>query len=172
MSLAPASAAKIAAPFCPTIPSLAAGNVMVVESVPDSVRELFAVKVLPAPKVKVPVLEEMMFPLILVAVATPRVGVTNVGDVSITNLEPVPVCEATEVALPVEVIGPVKLAFVVTVAALPVVDPEEPVTLPVTFPVKAPINVVAVNAFVSALNVNPASVVGANEPVASVPNAT
>jgi hypothetical protein len=48
----------------------------------------------------------------LVAVATPIVGVTNVGLVSITNLLPVPVCDATDVALPILVIGPVKSAFV------------------------------------------------------------
>ena len=51
----------------------------------------------------------------------PRTGVTSVGEVSITNLVPVPVCEAIEVAFPEEVIGPVRLAFVVTVLALPVV---------------------------------------------------
>jgi hypothetical protein len=43
------------------------------------------------------------------------VGVAIVGLVSITNVLPVPVCEATAVALPVEVIGPVRFAFVVTV---------------------------------------------------------
>ena len=51
----------------------------------------------------------------------PRTGVTSVGEVSITNLVPVPVCEAMLVAFPEEVIGPVRLAFVVTVLALPVV---------------------------------------------------
>jgi hypothetical protein len=45
-------------------------------------------------------------------VATPIVGVTNVGLVSITNLLPVPVWDATEVAFPTLVIGPVKFAFV------------------------------------------------------------
>ena len=54
-----------------------------------------------------------------VAVATPRIGVTNVGLVSTTNLEPVPVWLAIDVAFPTEVIGPVKLAFVVTVSELP-----------------------------------------------------
>jgi hypothetical protein len=44
------------------------------------------------------------------------------------------------VALPVEVIAPVRLALVVTVAALPVVEPEEPETFPVTFPVSVPTN--------------------------------
>ena len=50
--------------------------------------------------------------LILVAVATPNSGVTNVGEVFITNVEPVPVCEATEVSFPTLVIGPVKSALV------------------------------------------------------------
>ena len=48
----------------------------------------------------------------LVALATPKMGVTKVGLVSTTNLVPVPVCEAIEVALPTLVIGPVRLAFV------------------------------------------------------------
>ena len=52
-------------------------------------------------------------PFMLVAVATPKTGVTRVGEVSITNFVPVPVCEATEVAFPTLVIGPVKLALVV-----------------------------------------------------------
>ena len=56
----------------------------------------------------------------LVPVAAPITGVTRVGEVSITNLEPVPVCKATEVAFPILVIGPVKFALVVT---LPVVNP-------------------------------------------------
>ena len=47
----------------------------------------------------------------------------NVGLALIANVEPVPVCEAMAVALPVEVIGPVRFAFVVTVAALPVTLP-------------------------------------------------
>ena len=55
-------------------------------------------------------------------VGVPRTGVISVGLVSITNLVPVPVCEAIEVAFPTEVITPVRFAFVVTVAALPVVD--------------------------------------------------
>lgn len=54
-------------------------------------------------------------------VGVPSKGVTRVGLVFITNVDPVPVCEATDVALPTLVIGPVKLALVVTVAALPVV---------------------------------------------------
>ena len=54
----------------------------------------------------------------LVAVATPNTGVTRVGEVFITKVVPVPVCKAIEVALPTDVIGPVRFAFVVTVSAL------------------------------------------------------
>src|SRR3989338_9423595 len=42
----------------------------------------------------------------------------------------------------------------VTVAALPVVDPEEPVTLPVTLPVSGPENPVAVSRPAEGLNVS------------------
>ena len=49
----------------------------------------------------------------------PRTGVTSVGEVSITNLVPVPVCEAMLVAFPTEVITPVRLAFVVAVTEMP-----------------------------------------------------
>ena len=45
-----------------------------------------------------------------------------------TKVEPVPVCAAIEVALPTDVITPVRLAFVTTVAALPTL-----VTPPVKF---------------------------------------
>ena len=44
----------------------------------------------------------------------------SVGSVDMANVVPVPVCEAIDVVLPTDVIGPVKFAFVVTVAALPV----------------------------------------------------
>jgi hypothetical protein len=54
----------------------------------------------------------------LVPVATPIFGVTNVGEVFITKVVPVPVWDAIEVALPTEVIGPVKFAFVVTFVAV------------------------------------------------------
>lgn len=56
-----------------------------------------------------------------VATATPILGVISVGELSTTNLVPVPVWDAMEVALPTEIITPVRLALVVTVAALPVV---------------------------------------------------
>ena len=65
-----------------------------------------------------------------VPVATPISGVTSVGDVLITNVSPVPVCESIDVALPTLVIGPVRFAFVVTV---PAVSPEAvPVALVAT----------------------------------------
>lgn len=69
------------------------GNVMVVESVPASVRLELAVSVLPSRMVKVdPVAGAVRVTLfIVVTVATPRTGVTRVGEVSITNLVPVPV---------------------------------------------------------------------------------
>ena len=49
----------------------------------------------------------------------PRTGVISVGLVSTTNLVPVPVCEAIEVAFPTEVITPVRFAFVVAVTEMP-----------------------------------------------------
>ena len=51
----------------------------------------------------------------LVPVAAPMTGVTKVGEVSITNFEPVPVWEATDVVLPILVIGPVKFALVAAI---------------------------------------------------------
>jgi hypothetical protein len=75
-----------------------------------------------------------------VPVAAPMFGVTSVGLVSTTNFVPVPVWDAMEVALPTDVIGPVRLALVVTVAALPEMFVWSPVfvllrLLPVTAPV-------------------------------------
>ena len=70
-------------------------------------------------------------PFIDVAVAAPIVGVTKVGEVSITKVEPVPVCEPTDVALPTLVITPVKLALVLAV----IPDKDEP----------SPTNFVALN---------------------------
>ena len=62
---------------------------------------------------------------------------TRTGEVSITNLVPVPVLEATLVTLPTLVIAPERLALVVTEAALPATSPVRfPVTLPVRFTVK------------------------------------
>ena len=85
----------------------------------------------------------------LVPVATPRTGVINVGLVSTTNVVPVPVFDAIEVAFPTEVIGPVKFAFVVTVEAL---------VAEVAFPLRAPAKVVVVRVLVEGLNVNPVAV--------------
>ena len=96
------------------IVALAAGKVIVVPSVPASVKLLLAVNVLPSAIVNVDELAGAVIVTLftLVAVATPIVGVTNVGLVSITNLLPVPVWDATEVTFPILVIGPVKFAFV------------------------------------------------------------
>ena len=49
------------------------------------------------------------------------------------------------------------VASLVAVAALPVVDPEDPDTLPVTFPVNAPTNVVVVSVLELGLYDNPVS---------------
>ena len=91
----------------------------------STVKDLEPIKVVP-PKSK------------LVPAATPSIGVTNVGEVLIAKVVPVPVCEAIEVALPTDVIGPVRLALVVTVSALPVRFPtkavEEIEVAPVTTP--------------------------------------
>ena len=62
----------------------------------------------------------------------------KVGEADMTKVLPVPVCEAIDVALPTDVMGPVRLAFVVTVPALP---DTLPVTLPVRFPLKVPATV-------------------------------
>ena len=68
-----------------------------------------------------------------VAEATPKTGVTKVGEVFITKVVPVPVCKAIDVALPTEVIGPVRLALVVTVPAVnPVAVPVRLVATPET----------------------------------------
>jgi hypothetical protein len=45
-------------------------------------------------------------------VGVPSAGVVSDGLACITNVVPVPVCDAIAVALPVDVIGPVKLALV------------------------------------------------------------
>jgi len=72
----------------------------------------------PVPSPLTPV--EIGRPVQLVSVpleGVPRRGVTSVGLVDITKVVPVPVCEAIEVAFPTDVIGPVRLAFVVAVTA-------------------------------------------------------
>jgi hypothetical protein len=59
------------------------------------------------------------------------VGLVIVGEVLITNVVPVPVWDVMAVAFPTDAIGPVKFAFVVTVAAFPVVDWFQVGTVPV-----------------------------------------
>jgi hypothetical protein len=74
--------------------------------------------------VTVPAVSPDAVPVILVAtkvLGVPRLGVVNIGLIDITNVVPVPVWLAMPVALPTEVMGPVRLAFVVT---LPAVSPE------------------------------------------------
>lgn len=66
-------------------------------SVPVKVRVLDIERVFALVMVIVPVLAVMVSPLIEVAVATPNVGVTRVGEVEKTAL-PVPVVEAQETA--------------------------------------------------------------------------
>jgi hypothetical protein len=62
-------------------------------------------------------------------------GVVSVGVACITKVLPVPVWAATAVALPVDVMGPVRLAFVTTVTALPLLEtPPVKVGIVVTFP--------------------------------------
>jgi hypothetical protein len=58
----------------------------VVESVPANVIELLNEAVLPLVTVNVPVDDVIVRPLILVAVAAPRTGVTSVGLVENTRL--------------------------------------------------------------------------------------
>ena len=134
----------------------------VTTSPPPSVMALVArvvlselVKVVPAPKVSVPVPVVKVLPLMVVAVAAPKMGETNVGVLAKTTA-PLPVSsvsapaklaevnEPSEVVLPTEVTAPERLASVVTVPALPE-------TLPVTLPVKAPEKVAAVTVPVPAL---------------------
>ena len=70
----------------------------VVPSVAVRVSVLDAVKVFPAPRVKVPVPVVIVLPLIEVAKAAPRLGVTNVGEVEYTKLVlAVPVVPAADV---------------------------------------------------------------------------
>ena len=99
-------------------------------SAPASVVEALASTMFLSPTAKVVLEIVVVVPLTvrsplrtkLVPVATPMSGVTSVGEVFMTKVVPVPVCAAIDVAFPEEVIGPVKFAFVVTVAELPLVD--------------------------------------------------
>lgn len=67
-----------------------AGNVIVVESVPDNVSELVTANVLALVIVRVPVVVVIVRPLMLVAVAAPKTGVVRVGVLANTRF-PVPV---------------------------------------------------------------------------------
>ena len=56
-----------------------------------------------------------------------EIDVVKVGPACMAKVLPVPVCAATEVVFPALVIGPVRFALVITVAAkLPVPDPVTP----------------------------------------------
>lgn len=83
---------KVCVAVSVTTVSVVPGKVMVVESVPENARLLFTVKVLPFTIVSVePVAGVVIVTLLMVvAEATPRTGVTSVGEPSKTNL-PVPV---------------------------------------------------------------------------------
>jgi hypothetical protein len=71
------------------IDALVDGNVIVVASVPANVTELLAVNVLPLAIVNVALVAGAVNAtlLMLVAVATPSAGVTNVGLVSVTPVK-------------------------------------------------------------------------------------
>lgn len=62
-----------------------------------------------------------------------RVAELMVGDVDMTKVDPVPVCNPMLVTLPTDVMGPVRLALVVTVEAVPervaVITPAEKLPL-------------------------------------------
>ena len=72
------------------------------ESVPENERVLETDSVLPLVRVKVPVEEVMVSPLIEVAVAAPRVGVIKVGEVPNTRA-PEPVSSVREAEITEEV---------------------------------------------------------------------
>ena len=80
------------------------GKVIVLPSVPAKIRELLAVSVLPSAIVKVALVVGAVIVILFieVAVATPKIGVTKVGDVALTTLpEPVVAISSTTPA-PVE----------------------------------------------------------------------
>ena len=91
-------------------------TVNVLLSVPATVIELLAVNVLPFAIVSTELVAGAVIVTLLtvVAVATPMSGVINVGEVSTTNLVPVPVWLVIDVTFPVPVIGPVMFALVTT----------------------------------------------------------
>lgn len=130
----PANVASV--PVVGRVTLVAAVSVRVKAKLPEPVTVIAALLATPVPPLAAPNTPVTPVvrgrPVALVssaAVGVPKFGVTRIGDVSTTNLVPVPVWEAIEVALPTDVITPVKLAFVTTVAA------KLPVPLPVTPPV-------------------------------------
>ena len=78
-----------------------------------NVKVLFAVRVFPFAIVRVPVVDEMVKPFILFAVATPKEGVVKVGLVAKTKDPPVPVLDViaenrfAELGVPKKVATPV-----------------------------------------------------------------
>jgi len=111
-----------------TVPE-AAGKVKTVLSVPINISVLLAVKVLPEPIVRVPVVVAMVKPFIELAVAAPMLGVVKVGEVAKT-IAPVPVValpktvtvpEALKVATTPSVPAKVRVLLAVKVLPVPMV---------------------------------------------------
>jgi hypothetical protein len=97
-------------------------------------------------------------------VGVPNNGVTKVGEVLTTNVVPVPVCEAIEVAFPTDVITPVRFAFVTTVAALPtLVTPPVKLAFVVTLPAVKPAAVPEMFVPTSAVGVPRSGVISVGE---------
>lgn len=148
-----------------------AGNVNVVLSVPARVRLLFTAKVLPLARSNVPVEVSMIKPLTLVAVATPKTGVTKVGLV-LNTAKPVPVSfviaasswalVATSVLLVrltvllVSVSVPARVAAVPEAAGPVSVTPLGIVSVPVVVVIVRPYRMLAAVTFLS----TPASLMG------------
>ena len=86
------------------------------------------------------------------------------GEPLTTNVDPVPVCEAMEVALPTDVITPVRLALVTTVAAFPtLVTPPVKLAFVVTLPAVKPAAVPLMFVPTSAVGVPSAGVISVGE---------
>ena len=121
------------------IVAVVVGNVIVVASVPARVRVLFAVSVLLFAIVSVALVAGAVIVslLMLVAVATPSVGVTSVGEVAKTN-DPEPVSSVTAAARLAEEGVPSHVATPVPSEVMPV-PPFEGANVPpsVTAPVVA-----------------------------------
>lgn len=92
------------------------GNVITVESVPLRVSPFVTANVLALVSVNVPVDAVSVRPFMLVAAATPRIGVVSVGDVANTS-NPLPVSFVTRVAkfallgVPMNVRNPAAVVF-------------------------------------------------------------